>query len=154
MAKTPSPASPRRYQVASRRSNSPSREPFNSAFSDTLAADDEIISSRGVVDRLRDRRREVDVALNPAITIAIATLAAITSLPVLAASQGRPVPTETIIFPRVDEGSPIPSIRAPDDGEPDPDAIDPGRENSSPTVPPVVEYDVDKLPLPVKRLRE
>ena len=60
------------------------------------------------MDRLFDGRREVDVACNPAITFAIATLAAITSLPVFAASQGRPVPTDTIIIPRLNEDSAIP----------------------------------------------
>lgn len=68
--------------------------------------------------------------------------------PSLAASQGRPVPTDTVILPGGDRA--MPSI-PPDGGDGVPDLPD-GPETAGP--PPPIEYDVSKLPMPVKRLRE
>ena len=81
----------------------------------------------------------------PVLGMLIACAAA---FPVQAATDGRAVPTETIVVPGGEQAMPeVP----PDTGAtPPPDATDPAGKAEVP----VVEYDVSKLPVPVARLRE
>lgn len=74
--------------------------------------------------------------------------------PAAAAPEGRKVPTETIILPSEDSDRPMPAIPADQAGadEAGPPEIASEPEGEAPI--PVIEYDVEKLPPPVKRLRE
>jgi hypothetical protein len=79
-----------------------------------------------------------------------------------ASPTGKAVETETIIvepddFSGGDPGFVIPASPAEDEAEPDADTLDPefaigNTETFGP--PPTIEYDLDQLPLPVRRLRE
>jgi hypothetical protein len=99
---------------------------------------------------------------------------ALVSTPHAAAPTGRQVPTETIIvppesgndavMPEIPSQSPdatSPDGTSPDGASPDgasPDTATPPAAPESPATSneplPTIEYDVDKLPVPVKRLRE
>jgi hypothetical protein len=105
------------------------------------------------------------------LAIVLAGLAslALAGVALAAAPSGRPVPTETIIVPPDTGNDAMPDI--PPDA---PDAVNPdmpGSDSNSPaatpettTTPdqpaadneplPTIEYDVEKLPAPVKRLRQ
>lgn len=79
-----------------------------------------------------------------------------------AAPSGKPVQTETITVPPAgDSTGAMPEIPAEDNPGTDPSVTvqpdapgntDTGADSSEP--PPAIEYDVEKLPAPVKRLRE
>lgn len=90
---------------------------------------------------------------------------------IAAAPSGRPVPTETIIVPPDSSGNDA----MPDIPQDAPDAVNPdmpGSDSNNPAAtpdtatppeqpaaadnepPPTIEYDVEKLPAPVKRLRQ
>ena len=79
-----------------------------------------------------------------------------------AAPSGRPVQTETIVVPgQADDTSAMPEIPPGSTEQTDPgDAPAAAPADSAPAAtdaaepPPVVEYDLEKLPAPVRRLRE
>lgn len=90
-------------------------------------------------------------------------IACLIAAPALSAPPaGKSVETETIIVPPDEAGEGVPdlsdpTLQVPEGEEPDTGTIDPGigtegAESGGP--PPTVEYDVSKLPAPVKRLRE
>lgn len=80
-----------------------------------------------------------------------------------ATPSGRSVPTQTIVVP---PDNPDDATDSPASGQPAPDTAAPADDNAAPSPddqakpqedtgpPPVVEYDVSKLPAPVRRLRE
>src|SRR5262245_36685597 len=95
-------------------------------------------------------------------------LAAFLAAPASGAPSGKSVPTETIIVPPEESGVSPPGSVAPNQGMPEipgptPD-LAPGLETTTPEgiepdtpaseTLPTVEYDVSKLPTPVRRLRE
>jgi hypothetical protein len=93
---------------------------------------------------------------------------ALVHAPLAAAPASRPVQTETIIIPPDSADTVTPGIppetpveQAPDPqtpGAPSPETATPPEEPVPPVTDneplPTIEYDVDKLPAPVKRLRE
>ena len=107
-------------------------------------------------------------------SLAAAAVAYLVAIPVIAAPVGKPVETQTIIVP--DQGDddsaaaaghampPIPSAAGASESPAGPGVATPeeppaasppaATDNAPPKEVPVVEYDVSKLPEPVKQLRE
>lgn len=98
----------------------------------------------------------------PAICAGIAIVSAVATTALSAPAPGRSVETETIIVPTDDLDAGDPGFTppdAPDSGEDDTDNTgtigpDDGTGKLLASEPPPVEYDLDKLPPPVRRLRE
>lgn len=92
------------------------------------------------------------MAHHRAVGAAIAAALAL-AIPALAAPDGRPVPTETIVVPPGEADRAMPTI--PPEGESDPAVTGNAPPAGAADEPvPVVEYDPAKLPTPVRRLRE